>query len=137
MEVTKPSKEGVLKVVGEPVALEWKISYITGGYTRHLCTDMVDTQELDAQYKVEGIITPLYTEAQALAMYAAGAEDMKERAVAAANKEVSDWEILRDISVARKESALIESTNILAINRLIAAIRALPITTTNTKGERG
>lgn len=109
----KPNKADVLKV-----AKDCGIAYyLTPSNTKEMhCTDS-DLERFAA------------------AMYAAGAEDMRERVETLAKKEVSDWEILRDISIAREESALIESTNILAINRLIEAIRDLPITPTNPEGE--
>ena len=119
--MSKPSRDDVRRLAEECGI----IYYLTPENTREMhCTD-TDLERFAA------------------AMYAAGAEAMRERVETSAKKEVSDWEILRDISVARKESALIESTNILAINRLIDAIRALPIpvspdtfTYTNTEGEQ-
>lgn len=123
--MTTLSRDDVLRIAGEPVA------FLIEQYGRR---KLVFDDQI-TRYEGDGIvITKLYPEAQLLAVYAAGAEGMRERVVVSANKEVSDWEVLRDISVARKESSIIESTNILAINRLIEAIRALPITT--TEGEQ-
>lgn len=63
--ITKPSREDVLRVVGEPVAL------LFHDYGRELVCQV--SPPPDNAY-------PVYTEAQLLAMYAAGAEDMRARA---------------------------------------------------------
>jgi hypothetical protein len=42
-----------------------------------------------------------------------------------AEEEAEDWEKLRDISLARQESAVIEATNILAINRCIDLMKTM------------
>ena len=62
------SREDVLKVVGKPVAFIWETAAETG-------------VQLARPHPNLGVaVVPLYTEAQLLAMYAKGAEDMRERA---------------------------------------------------------
>lgn len=60
--MTKPSREDVLKVVGEPVAFIWETAAETG------------VQRARPHPNLGVAVVPLYTEAQLLAMYAAGAE---------------------------------------------------------------
>ena len=109
--MTKPSREDVLNVSGGPVAFvndDYGIDWVEGVAT--------DT----------GI--PLYTEAQALAiasaMYAAGAEDMRERASALCKEHAFGWSTYKD-----------HQGHAFAADNCATTIRALPITT-NTEGEQ-
>lgn len=106
------NKADVLRVAGEPVGwydsrgiIEWNAASLAGLSRKQ----------------------PLYTEAQLLAAYAKGAEDMRERAkrTCAASKDAGDDRgIERDVLIWNKATTYCEN-----------AIRALPITPTN-EGEQ-
>lgn len=111
--MTTPSKADVLKVAGEPVAF-----FIEQYGRKTLVFD-----DLLIRYEGDGIvITRLYTESQLLAMYAAGAEDMRERAAEACESPVEGL-VYKRLPRGWRECG--------------AIIRALPITQTNTEGEQG
>ena len=106
--INKPSREDVLKVVGEPVAFIWETAAETG-------------VQLARPHPNLGVaVVPLYTEARLLAMYAAGAEAMRERAKEACDPRQYPNECDRNIAY-----------------KCVAAISTLPITPTNTEGEQG
>lgn len=42
-------------------AFEWRVTYATGGYTRHLCYDRVEAEGWNEATLTDGVVTPLYT----------------------------------------------------------------------------
>lgn len=135
--MTTPSKADVLKVAGEPVAWLWETAAETG------------IQRARPHPNLGVAVVPLYTEAQLLAMYAKGAEDMRERAddladlVSKAMRKAwhlgqlywqqadsdfqSQWK--KSDETQAKFGELVDST--------VDAIRALPITPTNEGENNG
>lgn len=114
----KPSREDVLKLAGEPFGYfcDWgdyqSEQRIAMYYGEPGSASIDDWNEMPKVHKNK----PLYTEAQLLAMYAAGAEWMRE-AVRNSIRSLDDGE-------APEYRACEE------------AISALPITPTNTEGEQ-
>ena len=76
----KPSKADVLKVAGEPVAWLWETAAETG------------IQRARPHPNLGVAVVPLYTETKLLAMYAAGAADMRERAALACDEQADEPE---------------------------------------------
>ena len=48
----------------EAVAFEWRKDWPKGGFTRHLCTDLIEAEEYNDSYKEEGVISPLFLHPQ-------------------------------------------------------------------------
>lgn len=44
----------------EVTAFEWRVTYATGGYTRHLCNDKIETEGWNEATLTEGVVKPLY-----------------------------------------------------------------------------
>ena len=108
----KPSKADVLKVAGEPVR------WLVDSGEDALCFEIeAQAEHYASQWGLE--VQPLYTESKLLAMYAAGAEAMRERAKEACDPRQYPNECDRNIAY-----------------KCVAAISTLPITPTNTEGEQ-
>jgi hypothetical protein len=78
--MTTPSKADVLKVAGEPVAWLWETAAETG------------IQRARPHPNLGVAVVPLYTETKLLAMYAKGAEAMRERAALACDEQADEPE---------------------------------------------
>ena len=116
--MTTPSKADVLKVAGEPVVWLWETAAETG------------VQRARPHPNLGVAVVPLYTETKLLAMYAAGAEAMREQVDTLENLLLSIGHFAHDNSTGPAvPDALWEVRDM--------AYGAIPITHTNTEGEQG